>query len=351
MMQCKSLDQLSENEILARDILTDDIRVILPKGAILKIEYISKLQELGIEKVYVESDNDIKEEIVILQDEVETNIKDKVKDILERHTYHHNEELQKLSEEADHVIGVIVSEEEVIEQVYDIKERNADIYEHSLTLCTLCVLTAIKMQLPQNVVHDIGVGSLLHDIGLRYLSIEYQNQNLSELSEEDLIEYKKHPVYGYHALKDEKWISDISKTIILYHHERLDGTGFPLRATSLPVPVQVVNVCDAFDEMICGIGCKKVKVHEAIEYLKNFKNKSFSDKIVDMFLQFTAVYPVNTNVITNEGEIAIVVRQNKGFTDRPVLKILKDKDGNEVKGDIIKDLLKIHSLFIEKVID
>ncbi len=350
MMQ-KKLDELLPNEILARDIFTDDYRVILTKGSVLKSEYIEKLRELGIEKVYVLKQDFRQEEMVILKDEIETNIRDKVKDILERHTYHHNEELVKLTDEVDTIIGIILQEDEVIEQVYDIKERNADIYEHSLSLCTLSVLTALKLQLSEEIVHDIGVGSLLHDIGLRYLSIIYHDKDISTISQADQIEYKKHPVYGYYALKDETWISDIAKNIILYHHERLDGSGFPLHAASLPIQVQIVNVCDVFDEMICGIGCKKVKVYEAVEYLKTFKNTKYSAKIVDVFLQFTAVYPINTKVITNEGELAIVIRQNKEFSDRPVIRILTDKDGNDVEEEIIKDLVQIHSIFIEKVVD
>ena len=103
--------------------------------------------------------------------------------------------------------------------------------------------------------------------------------------------------------------------------------------------------------MICGIGCKRVKVHEAIEYMKNFKNVLFDGKIVDTFLGFTAVYPAGTLVLTNEGETAVVISQNKDFQDRPVIRILKDKEGNDIKGEIIKDLLKVHSVFIEKELD
>lgn len=350
-MRCKTLDKLTGNEILARPILTEDFQTILPEGAVLKPAYLEKLRELNINKVYIKEDSAQTEEIVILKAEMEDHVKEKVKDILERHTYHHNEELMELCQTADNVIGSIVEEEEVVEQVYDIKERNADIYEHSLSICTLAVLTACKLKIPQNVIHDIGVGCLLHDIGLRYLTIDYDNQDLSNLSEMDMIEFKKHPVYGYSALKDEGWISDISKSIILYHHERRDGSGYPLHATSLPLHVEIVNVCDAFDEMICGIGCEKVKVYEAIEYLKTFKNVKFNDTIVDTFLDFTAVYPVGTRVITNEGELGTVVKQNKGFSDRPVLRIIADKDGNELEGNVIKDLVKVHHVFIEKVLD
>lgn len=349
-MRCKALEELTGKEILARDILTDDFITILPAGATIKPEYIRKLQELDIRKVYVRDDDPLTKEAVILKMEMESHVKEKVKEVLERHTYHHNEELVQLCEAADSVICSILEEKEVIEQVYDIKERSADIYEHSLSICTLAVLTGLKMQLSQEEIHDIGVGCLLHDIGLRYLAINYRNQNLSSLSEADMAEYKKHPVYGYSALKDESWISDTSKNMILYHHESLDGSGYPLRASKLSIPVQIINICDTFDEMICGIGCDKVKVYEAIEYLKNFKNVKFSDTIVSVFLQFIAVYPVGTKVITTEGEQAVIIRQNKEFPDRPVLRIVADKDGKAVEEKIV-NLVKVHHIFIEKVLD
>ena len=181
--------------------------------------------------------------------------------------------------------------------------------------------------------------------------IDYNNQDVGTLNRQELAEYKKHPIYGYSSLKGETWISDLSKAVILYHHERMDGSGFPLRTREIPFECRIVNVCDTFDEMICGIGCKQVKVYEALEYLKSFKNILFDAKIVDVFLGFTAMYPAGTHVLTNEGELAVVLSQNKDFSERPVIRILKDKDGKDVKGKVIKDLVKIHNIFIEKALD
>lgn len=350
-MRRKILEELIENEILAKPILTEDFRTILPEGAVLKPEYINKLRELNIQEVYVKEKDPLAEEVAILKAEMEHHVKEKVRDILERHTYHHNDELMELCETADNIISSIIQEEEVVERVFDIKERSADIYEHSLSICTLAVLTALKLKLSQETIHDIGVGCLLHDIGLRYLAMDYKNQKLSSLSEADMAEYKKHPVYGYSALRDEKWISDVSKSLILYHHERMDGSGYPLHSTAIPTPIGIINVCDAFDEMICGIGCDKVKVYQAVEYLKAFKNLKFDGTIVDVFLQFTAVYPVGTKVITNEGELGVVIRQNREFSDRPVLRILADRNGVEMKEEHIKNLVKVYHVFIEKVLD
>ena len=349
-MILKKIDDLKGGEVLARNIMTWDYQIILPEGITIRQDYIDKLKELGISEAYIKEETK-SEEIVILKSEMEETIRETVRDILERHTYQNNEELSELNSTADNIISTILEEEQVVEKIFDIKERSADIYEHSISICSLAILTALKLNVKSEKIHDIGVGCLLHDIGLRYTTVDYNNRDMDTLNKQEMAAYKKHPIYGYSSLKDEPWISDLSKSIILYHHERLDGSGFPLRAKDISLECKIVNVCDAFDEMICGIACERRKVYEAIEYLNNFKGKLFDSRVVDVFLGFTAVYPSGTHVLTNEGETAVVLSQNKDFQDRPVISILKDKDGREVKGEVIKDLVKVHNIFIEKALD
>lgn len=350
-MILKRLNELKGNEKLARAIMTQDYQIVLPEGAILKKEYFDKLFDLGILSVYVEEEEIETNEIIILKNEIKDIAKEKVKDILERHTYRNNEELIELTETADSIISNILEEEQLVEKIFDIKERSTDIYEHSINICSLAILTALKLGVARDKIHDIGVGCLLHDIGFRYSTVDFTQRDVDCMKEQELIEYGKHPVYAYSALKDEQWISDLSKNIILYHHERLDGSGFPLHTKEIPMECLIVSVCDVFDEMICGIAQKQIKVYEAVEYLKNYRNVKFDSKAVDAFLSFTAVYPAGTYVLTNQGETAVVLSQNKDFQDRPVIKITKDKDGNTVTGEKIIDLVKVHNIFIDKVID
>lgn len=351
-MTRKKVKDLIGNEILAKPVMTWDYQIILPQGAQVKKEYVDRLEELGITEVYIKDDERLgTNEIAILKSDIEFSVKEKVKEILERHTYHHNEELVELSKTADNIISNILEEKQVVEKVFDIKERSADIYEHSISTCSLAILTALKLGVKQELIHDIGVGCLLHDLGLRYITIDFKERDVASLNYQQSIEFKKHPVYGYSALQNEDWISPISKAIILYHHERLDGSGFPLRTREIPFECQIVNVCDAFDEMICGIINKRMKVYEAVEYLKTYKGVLFNPQIVDVFLSFTAVYPAGSRVRTSDGEIGIVVSQNKDFQDRPILRIVKDRNGNDVKEEILKDMVKIPSLFILEVLD
>ena len=91
-MKRMKLSELTGNELLAQALMPWDFQIILPEGVVLKKEYISKIEEMGILEVYVKEDQ--ANEIVILKNDIEKTIKNKVKSILERHTYQNNKELQ-----------------------------------------------------------------------------------------------------------------------------------------------------------------------------------------------------------------------------------------------------------------
>lgn len=349
MRLCK-LEDIVGNEKLARPVMTKDYMELLAAGTILKPEYIARLEAMGIEEVLIDDSKMNPAEIQLLRDDVDDLFSEKVKSVLERHVYNDSAELEKLTAVAEDIINNILSIDELVEQIFDIKERSADIYEHSISVCALSVLMAAKYELSKKEMHDIGVAALFHDIGLRYVEFKYDNQSLDELSEKELIDYKKHPVYAFTSLENEPWISKESKDYILKHHECLDGSGYPFHAKSMNLPSQILEVCDAFDEMICGIGCKRSKVYEAVEYMKICKGVKYSEEIVDKLLDFTAVYPAGSIVVLNTGEWAVVIRQNKQFPERPVLQIIKDKDGKSVEKAGEFNLLENLTAFVEKVI-
>ena len=87
------------------------------------------------------------------------------------------------------------------------------------------------------------------------MGFDFDHTDFSHISQEDKEEYKKHPVYGYTAVKTEDWLSKESKDIILSHHERIDGSGYPLHNKILSMETKIASLCDFFDESICGIGC------------------------------------------------------------------------------------------------
>lgn len=351
MARLINIDELKGGEILAVDVMTDDFTVLLAADTSMKREYIEKLKELGIFKVKIQTEESEEERSAILKEEVKEVCLNRVRDVLGRHTYNNNSELMEINSTAEDVIQNILNDEQTVEAVYEIKERTPDIYEHSLTVCSMAILTGIKLGLSEDVIHDIGIASLLHDLGLRYLTMDYFNLDISTLSENDQEEYRKHTVYGYTAVIHEQWISERAKRILLFHHEKKGGGGYPLHATEIPVECQVLGICETFDELICGIGCVSIKVPEAIEYIKSIKGQLFDAEVTEAFFQFIAAYPIDTVVKLSDGTEGIVISQNKGFPERPVLRLIKEKDGNTCKTKMIVDLIKVHNVVIESIIE
>lgn len=348
----KKINELKGNEILGKPLMTLDYQIILPEGAQLRPDYLEKMIELGVTDAWVlEEEYSEESALTVLKDNILCTVNQKVKDILERHTYHDNEELAELSSSVENIMEYILEDENVLEAVLEIRQRSSDLYEHSVNVCAMSLLTSLKLKMDQKSLYNIGIGSLLHDIGMRYSVIDVFGSDMLDMTAASWSEYKKHPVFGYDALKNEKWLSDSSRSIILFHHETLDGEGYPIKTGDIPKECRIVSICDTFDEMYGGIGYTRAKLYEVIEYLKNYKNVKYDGKIVDAFLSLIAVYPTGTRVVTNEGEEAIVVRQNNGFQERPVLRITHNQKGEEIAGIVIKDLVKVHNIFIDKVLE
>lgn len=407
-MKLVTVEDLREGDIIASDVLLEDYTVVLSKGTVIKSPYIDKLREMEIFTVYIEEPQEkpkapaakapqkpapaapapqkpaaqgakpaasktpvqpkapaVQEEkpaapapkkkislekVTILRDDVEEQIKNKIKDILEMHVYQQTEGLEKIAETAQNIITDILEEEEVVEKVYDVKERSADIYEHSLQVCTISTLISLKLGLTRKQVYDISVACLIHDLGLRYLVVRYEDQDINLLPAKEQEEYKKHPIYAYTAIKNETWLSDNAKEIVLNHHERKDKSGYPLGTDLVSRMTQIVGVCDEFDELICGIGKARVRVHEAINNIRNYSGIWYDADIVEAFLQLIAVYPFGSKVRTNRGEVGIVMRQNSHFPERPVLRIVEDKYGQAIHAELVVDLIKDTSVVIQEVI-
>lgn len=290
------------------------------------------------------------EKVTVLRDDVEEQVKNKIKDILEMHVYQQTEGLEQIADTAQNIITDILEEEEVVEKVYDVKERSADIYEHSLQVCTIATLISLKLGLTRKQVYDISVAALIHDLGLRYLVVRYEDQDINLLPAKEQEEYKKHPIYAYTAIKNETWLSDNAKEIVLNHHERKDKTGYPLGTDLVSRMTQIVGVCDEFDELICGIGKARVRVHEAINNIRNYSGIWYDADIINAFLQLIAVYPFGSKVRTNRGEVGIVMRQNPHFPERPVLRIVEDKYGQAIHAELVVDLIKDTTVVIQEVI-
>ena len=349
------------DEILAVPVMSASDTVLVQSDTELKEEYIQKLTDQRIGYVYVKEqtgsgqivkerkeEKEPQQKKIYRLDETTDRSREIVAGILDRHIYKHNSDLKKIGEAAENIIDSVLSDHDVLTNVTEIRNVSTDMYTHCINVCSLSTILALKLKMTERQVHNVALGAILHDIGLKYIRVPYENISIEDMNYRDLLEYKKHTIYGYSSVEKEEWLSDTAKEIILLHHENVKGTGFPFqqRNGKLKAEVRLVSVCDDFDSLVSGIGNRKMKIYEAIEYIKVHTGMEYDATIANKLLESVAVYPVGMNVMTNEGEIGVVVRQNREVTDRPVIRMLRYADGTDYKEEVEKDLLKYLTVFI-----
>jgi len=346
------VDDLKGTEILAVPVITESNVVLIQSDTILKQEYIDKLKEHNQLLVYVKDDianttADGTRHIFNIDDTI-NRTQEIVGKVLDRHIYKRNSDLSIIGEAAEEIIDSVISDPDVINSMTEIRNISTDLYTHCINVCSLSTVMALKLKMTKKQVKNIAMGAILHDIGLKYIQAPYIDVGEDELSPKDELEYKKHTIYGYSSIQDENWISDISKEIILLHHENIDGTGFPFQhnGSKIKMEIRIVSVCDEFDSLISGIGNKQLKMYQAIEYMKVHAEREYDGAIVKKLLESVAVYPVGMQVLTNENEVGEVIRQNKDVADRPVMKMVRHSDGSTYTEYVEKDLLKYLTVFI-----
>lgn len=349
-MKTVSVQLLTGGEYLAKPVKLKDNQTLYYEGTCLYMKHIETLIASGVYEVCIFEPSVLTpREKKVIKKKLHDDCSGKIKSIMESHVNHNQEGLEEIAEAAQDIIDDIYNREEVVDRVYDIKERSCDLYDHSVSVAALSILIALKMNLSTWEVTDIGIGSLMHDMGLRYLTIGYKDVDPDELSPDAIFEYKKHTLYGFSSVEKESWMSGEAKKIILYHHERLDGSGYPFKQKAISLPVRIVSIVDAFDDIMCGIGCKKRNVRDAIEHIKTNRDVFFDGRIVDYFLDLIAPYPVGTLIVTNKGDEAVVIEQNEHFTDRPKIRLIQDWYGKPYEKEIVINLVDDMTTYIENV--
>lgn len=322
-MRIISIDAVRGGEILAEAIKNEQNDVLIPAGAVIREDYVPLIKSFGIVSLKIEDPyRSFEIPHPIMNPEKLGTMVNKVKRLMERHIYHTDFSMKEFEVIANELVRQIRDIPENV--VYDIESREADLYEHTIMVTLLSLIIAKKLQFDEQQLFYLAIGCLLHDIGIRYITVPYENRDMETGSPAEVFEYKKHAILGYSAVEDEPWIPDICRKIILSHHERADGSGFPMRQRMKETECRIVQVCDAFDCMISGMECNRTNVWYAIEQIRQGAGTSYDRKIAQMLVEMVAAYPVGTAVVVGDQKAGIVVEQTND-PNKPVVMIVDEQ--------------------------
>ena len=348
-MRIKTIDAITGGEVLAEAIMNDKKNVLIPAGTVIKVDYIPLIKSFGIDSIMIEDPyENFDEPNPLLEPSRFYSYVERVKRILEKHIYHGEGSLHEIEVIAHEIVKEV--NEISSEAIFDMNERTADLYEHTVMVSLLSVMVAKKLKLDEKKKFNIAVGCLLHDIGIRYITLPYENIDIHMLDAAKNFEYKKHTILGYSALEEEKWIPNISRKMILSHHENMNGTGFPMKQKNCEIECRILQACDAFDCYISGMECKRISVHIALKKMIEDAGILYEKKIVDSLVASIARYPVGTTVQTNSESEAVVISQTMDPEHPIIMMIDADCEMNNDHGIKGINLMLEKNISILKVV-
>jgi diguanylate cyclase (GGDEF)-like protein/putative nucleotidyltransferase with HDIG domain len=180
--------------------------------------------------------------------------------------------------------------ENCIESAHDILreiEKGWDyINEHSIRVSRYVEQLTKALKLSDEEIMIVRRAALLHDIGMVGVSSKILKKKTA-LSDDEYDVVKKHSNIGVKIIKKTKLFEN-ELPLILYHHERYDGTGYPhqLKGDTIPYGARILAVAEAYDAMLSNsIYRKSYSSKEAIAELKECSGSQFDPKVVDVFVK------------------------------------------------------------------
>ncbi len=162
---------------------------------------------------------------------------------------------------------------------------------------------AWDLQYNDEIVKQIFLGAIYHDIGIALLPNSLVNKS-GPLTLEEKLMILKHPATGYDYIRSMTFISAYIKQIVLQHHEAIDATGYPNRSPKEDIAqiAQIVGIADVFDAMTSDRPYNRA-IHpcEVIEYLMGTGSK-YDINVFNAFLKRIAPYPRGAIVELSNGQ-------------------------------------------------
>lgn len=203
-----------------------------------------------------------------------------------------------------------------------LKEADQYTYLHCLAVCALMAALARRLGLDDHSVRKAALAGLLHDLGKASICPEILNK-AGPLDDYEFAIMRTHSAKGWQMLQSME-IDPAVRDACLYHHEKIDGTGYPhqLSGESIPLLARMTAICDVYDAVTSNRPYKRGwPPAEAIRRMAQWSRTHLDHKLFEAFVQTVGMYPVGSLVRLHSGLLAVVIEPSEVSLLAPRIKV------------------------------
>lgn len=329
------VEDLQEGDIIVEEIFTDYTNISLfVEGTVVDTKVKDKLMRSNVEKIMIARQKSKHENIKNLVEDKHRLKKAKFKDeyrekvndfkgVFQNVLNGEKIELDKVANISEDIFGSVDSMYVAIESISELKGFDEYTYIHSINVALYSMLLAKWIGLEKDEIKDLVKAAILLDIGKAKIDPEILNKP-GTLTYEEFLEIRNHTQYGYDMCEDMDDIDEKTKDVILSHHERIDGSGYPngLEGDELSLFSKIVAVCDVYDAVTSDRVYKdKITPFKAYNEIIEHGYGKLDTELMLTFLNNIGDLYVGLNVRMNTGEIGEIILVPFQNLSSPLVKI------------------------------
>jgi len=329
--------------VTAEDIYNYNNQLIIPKGMVLDDKTIAKLDYYSIlsvriedEKVSVSTESKeysrsyserVKESPEFVKfrkefDEDVQNFKNAINDVVLKGA---PLDVDKLVNQTLNILDIGATTPNLLDMLHCMREYDDATYVHSMNVALICNVMARWLRMSDEEIKTATTAGLLHDIGKTKIPDEIIKKP-AKLTPQEYSVVKRHPQAGYEMLKKSSLDPQILNAVLM-HHERCDGSGYPLGLTGnqLPTFAKMVSIADVYDAMtsarvyrgpLCPFKTIEIFEEEGLQKYDPHFIMSFLENVVNTYL-------LNSVKLSN-GDKGTIVYINKDRLSAPTIRTDSD---------------------------
>lgn len=360
-------EELIPGCILIEEVKGKTNRPLIPKNTMLTEKHITVLQKYLVERVNIsskleegepfipkslhKSENSQPLEVYDKEKKIDMSFKDHYQQVVVRYKMVFERWQNGVAVDMLSVRKLFIPLLERIDEIgsavytlYHYATKQDYFYHHSVTVGILSAFLGKKMGYEKREWLQIGLAGLLSDCGMARIDPDLVKKN-SSLTRTELDEIKKHPMYSYRMVESLRMITQPVKLAVLQHHERIDGSGYPLGLSwgKIHMYARIVAVSDRYHAMTSDrLYREKQSPYHVIEEIQKDQYTKLDPQVVNTFIGALSDFSIGTRVRLSDDQIGEIVFIDVKQPSQPMIRI-------ENSGEVVS-LQNRPALFIDEIL-
>lgn len=319
-MRYIALAEAEPGMILARSLYDSNGRTLVGSHIVLTRSYIDRLIDYGYAGAYIE--DELTADIDV-EEAVSPQLRAEGMQCIEAR------DIDGCREIAQRIVDELLDKGRISLDMFDLRSYDDYTFAHSVNVAVLCGAIGMEYHMNEREIAQLVMAALLHDLGKLSVPLEILNKP-GHLTTQEFRRMQEHPVMSYELIRDRFDISAQVKVAVLFHHENVDGTGYPngVSGEEQTLFTKILHVADVYDALVSKRPYKQPYAPcEAAEYLMGGCGILFDQEVVEVMLRAVPLYPKGTEVELSDGRVGIVMENADDHNLRPKLRLF---DGSTI---------------------